>query len=408
MKKEDTSVQSRLLYLREKSSFSSQLNWDDFFDFYQKKDLRIKNNDGISLINGFIGCENCHVGFQIDTYIEGCSHNCMYCYAKIEGEIAGKWNNPLPLPLDLTLLWLELYKHFECQNSQSKYHQFFKKKVPLRLGSLSDPFIPMEKKFKITRELILLLQHYDYPYIIITRSDLIAEKEYLDLMSHKLASIHISIPSLNEDLTKKLEPGAPGPKQRLECIKTLRDNKFWVTARVNPLFPIHPDKTFTGVGSQDKIEFNFFSFELIDEIINTGCKSILAGFVTLKEKPLRELSSLFEFDLKKLMLNSETKDFYFSPEEIRSYFQQIRNICQNKKVDFSTCYLGQSSEQYFSNQDLWSNLSDCCNSIGKVAAHKQSSTSIPKHDLILIEESDGLVKKLTLKLLSYLLKRLKS
>lgn len=401
------SIQSRLNFLKHNSSFPCELDWDNFFEFYQKKDLTIKKSDGVSLINGFLGCENCHVGFQIDTYIEGCSHNCLYCYAKIEGEAANKWNNPLPLPLDLTLIWLEFYNFFEKKDEKTKYSVFLQNKIPLRLGSLSDPFIPMEKKFKVTKELLRLLQHYNYPYIIITRSSLISEDEYINFMEKDLASIHISIPSLDTELTKKLEPGAPSPAERLDCIKKLRDKNFWVTARVNPLFPIYPDKTFTGSGQPDNIRFDFFSFELIEKIIETNCSSILAGFVTLKKAPLIELSKLFQFDLKSLM-SEEKEDFYFSPEEIRAYFQQIKTLCDQNNIDFTTCYLGQSSQQYFQNQDLWSNLNDCCNSIGKVKGHKSSSTVIPKHDLILIGESSSLVQRISLKLLSYLLKKIKN
>jgi DNA repair photolyase len=51
----------------------------------------------------------------------------------------------------------------------------------------------------------------------------------------------MSLSSINRELTRQLEPGAPAPRKRLQALQKLADNGFWTTVRINPLFPIYPD-----------------------------------------------------------------------------------------------------------------------------------------------------------------------
>src|SRR5690606_9008928 len=110
----------------------------------------------------------------------------------------------------------------------------------LRIGSMSDAFMWMDKKYRVTLELLKILKFYDYPYIIFTRSDLVADDEYMQAMAPRLASVQMSISSLNMSLTRQLEPGAPAPERRLQALQKLAQNGFWTTVRINPLFPIYP------------------------------------------------------------------------------------------------------------------------------------------------------------------------
>lgn len=401
-------TQERLKYLKSNSQFQTSLDWDNYFHFHKTHKIEVSKSSGLNFINNFVGCKNCHVGFQIDTYLEGCTHDCKYCYAKIEGELVGKWNSPVPLPLDLTLLW-ELFHRVLEKKEDHPLKEVIEKRVALRIGSLSDPFLVMDKKLGITEELIKLLNHFNYPYLFFTRSHLVAEEPYLSLMKPELGVIQISIPSLDEERTKKLEPRASSPLKRLWALKVLKEKGFWVTARINPLFPSLPDGSLSGGKTLKDGEFDFFTPKLIEEIAKTGCKSLLTGFVTLKSNLVDELSSVLEFPLRSLMKDkSEGKDFFFSEEEIRQYFIQIKEIAKENNLDFSTCYLGQPEEQYFKNQDLWDNKKDCCNNIDKVPEFKTSSRDLSWEQLIGSEEDHGFLQNLSLKLLRFILKKVKA
>jgi DNA repair photolyase len=402
------SIENRVDFLNEKSSYDSLFDWNNFFKFHNTYKMNLSTENGFQFINGFAGCENCHVGFQIDTYLEGCTHDCKYCYAKFEGEQKNQWNNPVPVPLDFTHLWLALYETFEKKERTGKLYDFFIRKVPLRIGSLSDPFLSIEKKLNVSQEVIKLLNHYNYPYLIVTRSDMVSSDLFLDLLNKDLASVHISIPSLDPVRTKALEPGAPSPEKRLATIKKLRNRDIWVTARVNPLFPVVKDGEFQKFLNDDVLktdQFNFYSDELIEKIAETNCKSILVGFVTLKSNLVNELSDVMNFPLRNLMKKQDSDaDFKFSTQEIRSFFSHIRNKAKEHDMDFTTCYLGQSSSQYFSNQDMWDNLKDCCNSVGKVSGHKNTSLSLPRHQVLsLNSKNTNIFQRILLRMLSFIL-----
>ena len=411
METTETTLDARLRTLKEKSSYKSCFNWERFHLFHKTHSIEVSEKNGIEYINSFVGCENCHVGFQIDTFLEGCTHDCKYCYAKIEGEAKGKWNSPVPRPLDFTFLWEAFYKVFEEKKNNHELYGFLSKKVPLRLGSLSDPFLSIEKQLEITKEVLLLLNHYDYPYLIVTRSSLISKEPYLSILRKDLASIHISIPSLDAEKTKILEPRAPSPLIRLQTIRELREREIWVTARVNPLFPVFQDGELLAgkkLNERTKMDFNFYTDELIEEISKTGCESILVGFVTLKSKILNKLSLDLNFPLRSLMKSKDEQgDFKFSSDEIRKYFEHIKNLTIKLNMQFTTCYLGQNSAQFYSNQDLWNNKKDCCNSLGVVEKHMTTSLEVPRHLSISSQmKGKGFFQKIILKIMSYILREL--
>ena len=102
------------------------------------------SNDPFKLINTHPACQQCLYGFEMDTYGRGCVHNCAYCYSKIELTSHGYWNNPFPMPRDITTVWKVFYDVFET-DKKSKWRKILEKRVPLRIGSGSDGFRDVEK-----------------------------------------------------------------------------------------------------------------------------------------------------------------------------------------------------------------------------------------------------------------------
>ena len=197
-------------------------------------------NTTFKLVNHHSTCTRCHYAFEIDSYGRGCFHNCLYCYAKEQLYAHKYWNEPMPFPVNLAEVRKVFYTVFET-NKETKWRHILEKKVPLRIGSMSDSFMWIDKKFGITKELLNILNFYKYPHVIFTRSDLIAESEYLNLLDPKLCSVQFSISGGNDKLTKLLEPGAPSVQRRLAALSKLSEASIWTTVRINPLFPIYPD-----------------------------------------------------------------------------------------------------------------------------------------------------------------------
>jgi len=186
---------------------------------------------------------------------------------------------------------------------------------------------------------------------------------------------------------KLIEPGAPSAKRRLAALTKLNKAGFWTTVRINPLFPIMPDGYFTDPnfewwGEGEVPKFDYSSFDMVDEIADTGTPSILAGFGRFSSFSLNQIEKAVDFDLRQFYNPGEAgvkkskRDFHFSDKEIRYYYEQIKERCYKQAVEFTTCYIGNGEEHFWKDQDLWSNKKDCCNVKGKVEAFKTDSCEL--------------------------------
>jgi DNA repair photolyase len=352
---------------------------------YKEKPIRggIVKSNPIKLVNSHATCQQCLYAFEIDTYGRGCTHNCTYCYAKAELTVHGYWNNPIPVPVDLNQIRKIFYTVFETQKP-SKWRSIMERRIPLRVGCMSDSFMWMDTKYKVTQEFLKILNFYRYPYVIITHSDLIGRDDYLALLKKDLCSVQFSIPSTNDALNKLIEPGAPSAKRRLVAVEKVSKAGFCTAVRINPMFPIHPDGYFTNPNFKwdgEVPKFDYSTFEMVDEIADTTCSAIIGGFGRFSALSMSNLSRAVGFDLRKFFNKNEVykskRDYHFSEREIRYYYEEVKRRCNSRNIDFTVCYIGNGETEFWDHQDLWSNKTDCCNIKGKVAAFQTDSREIP-------------------------------
>jgi DNA repair photolyase len=354
----------------------------------------------------------------VDTYLDGCTHNCLYCYARDQATKKGKggWNHRSPRPLDIGEIRDIFYTVFET-DKKNKWRNILTQKIPLRLGGYTDCFMEIERHNKITLELLKLLNYYQYPYLIVTKSGLVAQDEYISEIDPRLAGIQLTIPSLNRDFIRVLEPGAPGISTRLDALKKLTAAGFWVGVRINPLFPVYPDGYYSDPGfdrSRQPGVFDYFDYQLVDVISQYGGRCIIAGFVHLSPAALARIESKLNFPLGDFMkpANRETRNgFFYSKEEIRAYYERIQKRCLKNNIQFTTCYLGFGESHYWENRYLWANKRDCCNAAGKVAAFKKTAQNIGLMDRLKAFDNPGkgfkrLLRYLGLIFLNLILKEL--
>ena len=186
----------------------------EFKSFYKE----VKGNEG----------SKCKYPTRLDTYGCGCQHDCNYCYAKSLLDFRKLWNPQDPSVADIKKIERVI------------------KKIPkgsiIRLGGMTDCFQPLEKKERVTYETIKLLNEYGIGYLIVTKSAIIAEDEYMNIMDKNLAHIQITTTCLDDDLYRKLnyEKASP-PSQRIAAIKKLQDAGFDVAIRLSPLIPEYID-----------------------------------------------------------------------------------------------------------------------------------------------------------------------
>ncbi len=172
----------------------------------------------------------------------GCEHGCIFCYARpshaylelspgldFETKLFAKTNAA-------ELLRLELAKPSYAVS-------------PISLGANTDCYQPIERKYRITRQIVEVLAECNHPLTIVTKSALVErDLDLLGPMAKKnLVKAYVSIDTLDHVLARKLEPRAASPKRRLDTLRALSAAGVPCGVMVAPLIPALNDKTLEHV-----------------------------------------------------------------------------------------------------------------------------------------------------------------
>lgn len=179
----------------------------------------------------------------INPYI-GCEHACVYCYAAY---YARKYRNR-------TERWGS-YVDVKI-NAKSVLLREIRKNGIIYLSSLTDPYQPLEKRYKLTRKILQILLRHNRTVIIQTKSSLVLRD--LDLLKKfKNATVGLTIITLNENVRKIFEPNASSVKERVNTLKVLKENEIDNFVFVGPILP-HLTHTREIVRSTKKFTDKFF------------------------------------------------------------------------------------------------------------------------------------------------------
>jgi DNA repair photolyase len=162
----------------------------------------------------------------------GCGHACIYCYARP----AHSYINLSP-GLDFET------KLFYKDNAAEVLRQELAKPgyvcKSITLGANTDPYQPIERDLKVTRSILEVLKETRHPVSIVTKGNLVERDIDIlrDMARDNLASVLVSVTTLDSDLKRKLEPRAPGPAARLHAIRSLHAAGIPVGTLVAPIIP---------------------------------------------------------------------------------------------------------------------------------------------------------------------------
>ncbi len=162
----------------------------------------------------------------------GCEHGCIYCYARP----SHAYLNLSPgLDFETRLIARPgIAKVLAQELAKPSY-----KVAPIAIGTNTDPYQPIERDHGVMREVLQVLAAFRHPVWITTRGTLI-ERD-IDILApmaaQHLASVSISVTTLDADLARKMEPRAPAPKRRLAVIRALSAAGIPVRVQVSPLVP---------------------------------------------------------------------------------------------------------------------------------------------------------------------------
>jgi len=173
------------------------------------------------------------VGFDrsVNVY-RGCEHGCIYCFAR-----------PTHAYLDLSPGLDFESKLFVKPQAAALLRQTLAKRgytpAPIAMGTNTDPYQPIEARYRLTRQILELCLEVRHPVTITTKSDrVLADLDLLrDLAARRLTAVAISVTSLDPALSRKLEPRAAAPAKRLAALARLVEAGVPAYVNVSPIIP---------------------------------------------------------------------------------------------------------------------------------------------------------------------------
>ena len=163
---------------------------------------------------------------------QGCEHGCVYCYARPS-------HSYLDLSPGLDFETQIFYKPNAAAVLLSEWEKPGYTVKPLTIGANTDPYQPAEKKLQITRQLLETFLEHRHPVSLISKGGLMSRD--LDLLAElsrrKLVSVAISVPTMNPDLKRILEPRVPAAEVRFRLIGDLAAAGVPVSLLLAPVIP---------------------------------------------------------------------------------------------------------------------------------------------------------------------------
>jgi DNA repair photolyase len=181
----------------------------------------------------------------------GCGHGCLYCYAP-----------------ELTYTEWEDWRTVRIKaNIESRLGKELKNvKGTIGIGTTTDPYQPAEERFELTKKCLIKLKEKGMRIHLHTKSDLILRD--ISILKEMEGDVAITITSVDERISKIIEPYAPSPARRLKALKELTEAGIDTYALVGPILSV--------------LEGN--EKEFVNAIVSTGTKRMYLD--KLNERPL--------------------------------------------------------------------------------------------------------------------------
>ncbi|TYC92826.1 PA0069 family radical SAM protein [Novosphingobium sp. BW1] len=172
---------------------------------------------------------------SINAY-NGCEHGCIYCFARPSHAY-----HDLAPGLDFET------KLFAKPNAAQLLRETLARRnyrvAPIAMGTNTDPYQPIERHYRITREILELCLEVGHPVSLVTKSDrILADSEVLtELARRDLVSVGISVTSLDARLSRLLEPRTAAPAKRFAALEALNAQGIPAHAMIAPVIPAITD-----------------------------------------------------------------------------------------------------------------------------------------------------------------------
>jgi DNA repair photolyase len=242
-----------------------------------------------------IRCKSCMTKSKLTDYVinpyTGCQHGCKYCYADFIRRfqnIKEKWGD-------------FVYAKINCPELLEKE---LEKNKPgnIWLSSVCDCYMPIEGKFELTRKVLEVIAKSPYKnkftIEILTKSDLVKRDFYL--LKQLNVELGCSINSLNEKVSRVIEPFASSPKERINVLKEAKKAGIKVFGFISPVLP--------GITNLEEI-FKELSF----------CSYVWIELLNMRKSTLNRLMPIIKQNFP-----DKIKDFEYAINNSEKYYKKLK------------------------------------------------------------------------------------
>ena len=161
----------------------------------------------------------------------GCAHSCAYCFARAyharyrEKNVGTDFDSNVEVRVNIAdVLRKELRRRREGS---------------LAIGTATDPYQPIEGKYRLTRHCLEALVDYPMPTSIVTKGPLVVRDiDVLKKLDEKTdLTVYFSVPCVDEEIVRKTDPGTAPPRQRLRALRMLREAGIDAAVLCMPVLP---------------------------------------------------------------------------------------------------------------------------------------------------------------------------
>ena len=169
--------------------------------------------------------------FSLNPYM-GCAHRCTFCYVRaFEARADRPWDDRYGASIRVKTNVAEVLRRELARPSWAR--------EPVAIGAATDPYQPAEGRYRLTRACIEAFGEAASPFSIITRGPLIVRDVDVLVEAAKRArvSVTLSVPTLDEEIWHRTEPGTAPPRQRLRALARLVEAGVDAGVGMAPILP---------------------------------------------------------------------------------------------------------------------------------------------------------------------------
>lgn len=254
--------------------------------------------------------------FSLNPYM-GCAHRCTFCYVRsFEARADRPWDDRYGSSIRVKTNIAEVLRRELARPSW--------RREAVAIGAATDPYQPAEGRYRLTRSCIEALAEAASPFSIITRGPLVVRDIDVLIEAARRADVSVtfSVPTLDDEIWRRTEPGTAPPRQRLRTLARLVE--AGIDARVG-MAPILP-------GLSDRPEL---LAEVVREARAAGATGIWANLLYLRPGTREHFLAALERDWPELLpeyARLYRRGAYLPPAEADPVRQRVRSLARSHGV----------------------------------------------------------------------------